>query len=1736
MSKSGGPAEPMDLQTGDRLGHFEVMRLIGEGGMGSVFLARDLGLGRKVALKLIKIPDPDHREPLEKFLFEARATAQFNHPNIVTVYEVGDHLGQPFLALEYVDGETLRQRLYAERPSIAQAVRVALAITSGVEEAHQAGIMHRDLKPENVLVGKDGRVRVLDFGIAMAIAPDTVDGKESGEAIVGTPQYMAPELWAGSATTAADIWALGVIFFELLTGRPPFDASPSRFTFLTLTEDAPLIRSIDPAIPPELERIVASCLQRDSGLRPGASELLAMLAGLVTGARTELEREANPFRGLLAFDETHTSSFFGRDNEVLAFIERLRDQPIAPVVGMSGAGKSSFVRAGVIPRLREQGAWHVVIVRPGGDAFVNLARQLVQIEGQQTNWRSMVTERRLAQQTPASLSHEGVPIAATPSGEVDEVEALAAELLASPTLLSALLRGQARDQKKRILLFVDQLEELVTLESSERRHAFMLAVCLAADDRQDPVRVIFTIRDDFLGRAADTEPVRVALAGATILRSPGPELLRETISGPLKAHGYRTDDDTLINRMVAEVDPEYGLPLLQFAARQLWERRDKANHLIRRADYEAIGGVTGALATHADGLVNTMPADDIAVARQLLLRLVTPERTRRVISERALLEGLPTSARVIVDQFLAARLLVARRGVHETELEIAHESLVRSWQQLVRWVDETKDELVFVAEAGQAAELWHKRGRSIDETWQGETLNRACTKLKLLSSQPNAIIVEFIEAGQLRQARGLRIRRLLWTILLTTLVAVTAGAIFAAFTISKKEMQAQIRLGDSLQEAALSAWERSRPVEASAKLRSAIETRDALDSRALWTRLKTSPLVASVDVSAVVLGMTYSTDGKSLLVSTNRWDQVTRVDLQTFASSRQTFPAGLMLDVAVDVPNTTVTATLGSDGPIVLWEHADDSFSKLDSKGGSSTVCIVAANSDGRLLASGDETGNIVLWNFHEKRVLKDAFSAGGRVDSMAFSADSTTLFWSQGFSLYAWTLNGETLPHMIAKLPERASQMVVNKNHLAVATKAGATLLIDTQTQQEVTWLRWHASPIEGVAFVDDGATFVSKGNDGYLVFFSTRTWLAQKVLTVEQQGGRLAVARDGMSFAMGGADGVVRIFRASAASLPSRSLAADANPSSLALSDDGRFAALGSSDKTVHLKDTRTGETRYLTGHSKTVSSVAFSPDGQALVSGSNDLTIRAWSVKTSLQLVEPLRLKSRPNNLNFSPDGEVFAISQNDGRALILSWPNMRVIQDLLVSEAGVFDVAFDGRKALVATASVDGLATLWDRKTGAKRRTFDAKKALYRVALSPDGSLLATADVNGEVRLWSVADGTHLLVPANHMHYMDGAQLRFVDHGRKLAISGQDNDEAEVVFFDVQTKQLERVPGPVGVYDITPDGRFGVTVFYSGNDLNVFDLIERQWKFRASIVKAEGGAWLFDDHGWQARHGVAHPSLQDQLLVRLQEQDLQHWDPASGNRCIKQANGELELWSRGGVRAMNKHFGRGTTLRTLQDVCWVVAVGTPGKMELDRCSEGECETLSREASLFLEVIGSEVFITEGSSLVVFAADGHELRRHKVAAGVSAMAKTKAGVFLGTYDGALFSFDDKSGTTSPVKVEALPPYAFTSLAEGPGGTLIAGFSNGAVVIWSATGKRLDTFKLVGEVKDVAVDGDELLATSQTGDSLRLSLANYGKDYCVLLREIWGQVPNRWQDNLQVAPVPSDHRCSTENVSTRP
>jgi eukaryotic-like serine/threonine-protein kinase len=293
-----------DLQIGQRVGHYELGQRIGAGGMGEVYLATDITAGRKAALKFLPRRYTGEVERLTRFEQEARTVVGLNHPNILTVYEIGESNSSYYIASELIEGETLRERLARGPMELEEATNVAIQVATALGAAHQAGIVHRDIKPENIMLRPDGYVKVLDFGIAklaeqeapvtMAQEEETLLVETNMGPILGTVRYMSPEQARGAPVDkTTDIWSLGAVLYEMITGRAPFSGDTPREVMTSILRTEPPLLSSVVQTPAELQQIVSKALYKERVKRhQNARELIEALKSLRRGIefKAELER------------------------------------------------------------------------------------------------------------------------------------------------------------------------------------------------------------------------------------------------------------------------------------------------------------------------------------------------------------------------------------------------------------------------------------------------------------------------------------------------------------------------------------------------------------------------------------------------------------------------------------------------------------------------------------------------------------------------------------------------------------------------------------------------------------------------------------------------------------------------------------------------------------------------------------------------------------------------------------------------------------------------------------------------------------------------------------------------------------------------------------------------------------------------------------------------------------------------------------------------------------------------------------------------------------------------------------------------------------------------------------------------------------------------------------------------------------------------------------------------------
>ncbi len=687
---------------GQTISHYKITRELGAGGMGVVYEAVDNILDRPVALKFLppeSVRDPDAKA---RFIHEAKAASSLDHPNICTIHDfVETDDGRLFIVMASYQGETLKDMIARGPLNIPVAVDITLQTLQGLAKAHRLGIVHRDIKPANVFVTEDGLVKLLDFGIAKLVGRTQVT--KSGS-VLGTIHYMPPEQLQGDEVDRrADLWSVGVVLYEMLTGRLPFTADhPPAVMYAILNTEPEPLAEMRADVPPELAQAVAKCLCKATAERPqGVEELLLDLKPLASAGVTQTMRArtsgsgpladaefVQPYPGLASFTEHDAEYFHGRETQVESVWQKLRRGRLLAVTGPSGVGKTSFLKAGLIPA--KPADWGVIVTKPGASPLLSLREALV---------------RKI-------------------SGDTEGIVALLRE--SDPdTDVATMKRWRAHHGQALVIL--DQFEELFTLcplEEQERFAELLSRLTFEAD-----VHILLSMRDDFLYHCRKHPGLTPLFESLTVLVPLAGPTLRNALIQPALDCGFQFEDETLVHEMMAEVEGERGaLPLLAFAMARLWEHRDRDQGLLTRQAYEQIGSVSGALAQHAESMMDRIGADRHTLVRELFRNLVTAQGTRAVHDREQLLSVFPESDRATAESVLAelidARLLTSYEtrdedGATRQRIEIIHESLLKAWPRLVRWQTQDADSGQLRDQLRQAAQLWEQKGRSDDLLWTG---------------------------------------------------------------------------------------------------------------------------------------------------------------------------------------------------------------------------------------------------------------------------------------------------------------------------------------------------------------------------------------------------------------------------------------------------------------------------------------------------------------------------------------------------------------------------------------------------------------------------------------------------------------------------------------------------------------------------------------------------------------------------------------------------------------------------------------------------------------------------------------------------------------------------------------------------------------------------------------------------------------------------------------------------------
>lgn len=1100
-----------------------------------------------------------------------------------------------------------------------------------------------------------------------------------------------------------------------------------------------------------------------------------------------------PYRGLEVFEEEHAAFFFGRDDDVKRILEKLKDTRFLAVIGASGDGKSSVVRAGVIPAvrsgsLRGSETWTVCVITPGARPLNTLAARLAHLfpgESMQHTLDGMLADER-------SLD------------------------------LSVSLGFDDHPADDRLLLVVDQFEEVFSLCADDAEcSAFLANLCYAATIPGGRVVILLAMRADFYQHCTAHPQLRALMASHQFVVGPlGRDALRDVVEQPAACAHLRLEPG-LAEMILGDVTDRPGtLPLLEYVLLEVWQRRQA--DLLTIDAYVASGRVDQALAHRADAVYDELGPARQELTRRVLLRLVQPsdntEDTRRQAEFGELLtrpeeqEDLEAVVRALAD----ARLLTT--GSDDVTgvpvVDVVHESLIRAWPRLRAWIDESREQLRAQRRLSEAAREWDYNDRDDGFLYRG---SRLAAWQDESTEAMNEIERSFLTASREREAHDRAIRRRqLGTVMISLAATVVVVGALALFALSQRQLArsreiaatARNQLGIDPELSLLLAREAysiKRTPEAEAVLRQAI-----LDSRArvtlqgdhteaIWS-VDFSPdgseVVSASDDKRVVIrkadgtgkpvvlqgspdgvnGAVFGPDGQ--LVAAGDKKGTVQIWDRSKGNQRTELPAhtepiyGLAFS-----PDGQRLASTGADGLLRITSIAEGAErpSRI-LKTGTSTAWSLAFSPDGRWLVAGGNEGAIMVWDGLEPgqpRVLREHV---GPVYGLDFSSDGAELA-SAGMdaTVRVWDVATWTVRYVL----EGHHGMVIGvawspDGRLATGSEDSTLRIWRPGTAGEPTVLRGHHGGVTTVAFSPRGDQIASGGYDGNI-----RIWSAAReddpIVVHAHEGAivSLALSPDGKRLATGGDDGKVRLWNLLDLQEQPVEFPHPTEIRDVSFSYDGRRLATAAFDKKVRLWDLSKPQDHPLElPHPSPVYAVSFSPDGRFLATGDFNGIVRLWPSDGKGNPKELTKAGLPIQRLSFSPDGRSLASAGSDRTVLLWNLDRARIPGRRLAKWGGhVYDVSFSRDSRLLATAGGDETVRVMSLHGQPHAMEFHGHQGAARgVSFSPDGRRVASAGSDRTVALWELPKATNPVVLGQHDRR--AWRVAFLPSGKELVSASED----------------------------------------------------------------------------------------------------------------------------------------------------------------------------------------------------------------------------------------------------------------------------------------------------------------------------------------------------------------------------
>ncbi|BCL31772.1 AAA family ATPase [Streptomyces aurantiacus] len=1081
--------------------------------------------------------------------------------------------------------------------------------------------------------------------------------------------------------------------------------------YATGTDDAPwLLQAIQQASVPAIGLLI-----------------VAMVVGQVVVYRlenpapppVEWARDRVPYPGLDAFVEDEAAVFFGREAQAAELTRRLHTSSQRPadrflvLVGASGSGKSSLVRAGVMPRLRGR-RWTVLpAFSPGPNPLGALASAIVAADGGQEPVSAVL--RRLRQGS-GSLGSE----------------------------LSRLRDGRFR----RTLLVIDQFEEVVTL-AGERERAQFLEALRSCVEQDSAIHVLATLRVDFLGRLLGTGHAEVfqhPIAIGTLSRGQLAQVVERP--GALVDLSFAPG---VVDTIVDETGTDDALPLLAYLLQELYFASGPGQ-TVTDDMYRRLGGVAGALSRQADHTVADLsPRDGIDVVLRVLLRFVTVQG-QEVARRRVPLSELDDRERHVVDAFVDARLLRSGAGGgapsdQEPYAEVTHEALFRRWAPLRQEVEARVERLRERAELERWAEDWEHSGRSDDYLLTGERLSLAQGWLAALeeAGQTSAPARALVHSSQRRdQAFLRRVSDSIGRHVLVSAETQPERAILLSLTAlgectptpsarrglmtALASSHLRIRLDGHTDTVRHIAWSPDGHLLATASRDGTARVFDAGSGQ---------PLFVLPSDGAMVESVAWSPDSSHL--ATAGRDSVVRI--WNAASGEPvrllTGPVEPGRQVAWSPDGRHIAATW-KDCVVRVWEAATATLVH-ELRGHRDDIWGVAWSPDGTRLASASHDQTAIVWNLETGTAATTLTGHSDFVEGIAWSPDGCSIATGSGdHTARIWDAQSGELRLLLRGHTDYVWNLAWSPDGrmLASASSDQTVRVVSTEDAKVLAVLRGHTDTVWGVAWSPTGARLATSSTDGTGIVWDLRPRGAEQVLTHGHTGpvNQAAWSADEARLATASDDGTVRLWDTATGAPTGRAAQLGDRVWSVAWSPRTDRLALSTNDGIFRVMD-ESGSVQF-EHRGEVVEACAWSPDGNRIATGGHDGTVRIRSTQAGTELQTLTGHQDWVGRIAWSPSGRMLASSSDDRTCRLWDVSESRQLTVLRGHDNYVDDVAWAPDERRVATASGDWTAAVWDVATGRRIDILRGHEGRVRaVAWSPDGGLIATGSDDRTVRVWS-----------------------------------------------------------------------------------------------------------------------------------------------------------------------------------------------------------------------------------------------------------------------------------------------------------------------------------------------------------------------------------------------------------------